>query len=86
MLVEVAEYSVLAVVATVVISTLLHGSFDLDVSAIVGSAVFNLLVIPALSGIYAGGVEADRMLVYKEAQFYSGQLSNGNIGSFGGGR
>ncbi|RBI64167.1 sodium:calcium antiporter [halophilic archaeon] len=56
--------------SSVVIATWLHGTFDLGVSAVVGSAVFNLLVIPALSGILADGVEADRTLVYKEAQFY----------------
>ncbi|EMA55579.1 MULTISPECIES: sodium:calcium antiporter [Halococcus] len=54
-----------------VLSTLLHGEFDLGVSAIVGSAVFNILVIPALSGYFSrGDLEADRTLVYKEAQFY----------------
>ena len=53
-----------------VISTLLHGNFDLGVSAIVGSAIFNLLVIPALSGLLGSGVTADRDVVYKEAQFY----------------
>ncbi len=56
--------------SSVVISTWLHGKFGLGVSAIVGSAIFNLLVIPALSGIFADGVEADRAVVYKEAQFY----------------
>ena len=57
--------------STAVLSTLLHGEFDLGVSAIVGSAVFNVLVIPALSGFFSPGeLEADRTLVYKEAQFY----------------
>ncbi|MFC7079828.1 sodium:calcium antiporter [Halorussus caseinilyticus] len=56
--------------SSAVISTWIHGEFDLGVSAIVGSAIFNLLVIPALSGILGDGVEADRTLVYKEAQFY----------------
>ena len=57
--------------ASVVISTLRYGSFDLGVGAIVGSAIFNVLVIPALSGLYAQGpIEANRNLVYKEAQFY----------------
>lgn len=55
-----------------VLSTLIHGEFDLGVAAIVGSAVFNVLVIPALAAL-AGeqeGVEANRDIVYKEAQFY----------------
>ena len=56
--------------SSTVISTVVHGEFNLGVSAIVGSAIFNLLVIPALSGIFAEGVDADRTLVYKEAQFY----------------
>ncbi|EFW93198.1 sodium/calcium exchanger membrane region [Haladaptatus paucihalophilus DX253] len=56
--------------SSTVVSTYVHGAFDLGVSAIVGSAIFNLLVIPALSGIFADGVEADRSIVYKEAQFY----------------
>lgn len=56
--------------SSAVISTYLHDDFGLGVAAIVGSATFNLLVIPALSGILADGVEADRTVVYKEAQFY----------------
>ncbi|MCO8245202.1 MULTISPECIES: sodium:calcium antiporter [unclassified Haladaptatus] len=56
--------------SSTVVSTYVHGAFDLGVSAIVGSAIFNLLVIPALAGIFADGVEADRSVVYKEAQFY----------------
>ena len=49
------------------LSTLLHGEFDLGVSAIVGSAVFNVLVIPALSSFFSPEeLEADWTLVYKE--------------------
>ena len=57
--------------ATTVISTLVHGEFELGIAAIVGSALFNVLVIPAVSGL-AGhdGLRPDRDLVYKEAQFY----------------
>ncbi|WP_254832293.1 sodium:calcium antiporter [Haloglomus salinum] len=46
------------------------GEFDLGVSAVVGSATFNLLVIPAASGIFSDEVSASRDIVYKEAQFY----------------
>jgi len=53
-----------------VISTLVHGEFALGVSAIVGSAIFNILVIPAISGLAAGKLEANHTLVYKDAQFY----------------
>jgi len=57
--------------ASAVLATLLHGEFDLGVGSIVGSAVFNVLVIPALSALAAGGTLAtDRDLVYKEALFY----------------
>jgi cation:H+ antiporter len=57
--------------STAVISTILHGEFELGVSAIVGSALFNILVIPALAGLYGGDqLESNRDLVYKEAQFY----------------
>lgn len=57
--------------STTVIATLVHGEFELGVSAIVGSALFNILIIPALSGLAAKeNLDADRDLVYKEAQFY----------------
>jgi cation:H+ antiporter len=57
--------------ATVVFSAVFLGSLELGVGAIVGSAIFNVLVIPALAGITTEqGVEANRALVYKEAQFY----------------
>jgi cation:H+ antiporter len=54
-----------------VVITALSGSFSMGVGAIVGSAVFNVLVIPAISGIASDtAVDADRTIVYKEAQFY----------------
>ena len=53
-----------------VVSTLIHGKFDLGVSAIVGSAIFNILVIPAVSGLLSGRLAANQTLVYKDAQFY----------------
>jgi cation:H+ antiporter len=44
------------------------------VGAIVGSAIFNILVIPSLAGIVTGEpVDANRTVVYKEAQFYRNQ-------------
>jgi len=49
----------------------LAGAFDLGVGAVVGSAIFNILVIPALSGLAVDGpLETNRALVFKEAQFY----------------
>ncbi|MDZ7851749.1 MAG: sodium:calcium antiporter [Halomonas sp.] len=57
--------------STTVISTLVHGEFELGVAAIVGSALFNILVIPALSGLTSPEpLQSNRDLVYKEAQFY----------------
>ncbi|MDX1492973.1 MAG: sodium:calcium antiporter [Longimicrobiales bacterium] len=48
-----------------------HADFELGLSAIIGSAIFNILVIPAFS-VYARGrpLEANRDLVYREGQFY----------------
>ena len=56
--------------SSVVISTVLHGDFSLGVGAIVGSAIFNLLVIPALSALYSEELETTRDIVHKDAQFY----------------
>ncbi|MDZ7682762.1 MAG: sodium:calcium antiporter [Fodinibius sp.] len=57
--------------STVIISTLLHGEFDLGVAAIVGSAIFNILIIPAVAGLVTTNpLKSNRDLVYKEAQFY----------------
>jgi cation:H+ antiporter len=57
--------------ATVVFAAVFVGSLELGVGAIVGSAIFNVLVIPALAGVTTDqDVEANRALVYKEAQFY----------------
>ncbi len=57
--------------ASVVFAAILTDSIELGVGAIVGSAIFNVLVIPALSGIVKDeNIEANRTLVYKEAQFY----------------
>jgi len=57
--------------ATTVLATSLHGKFELGVAAVVGSALFNILVIPAVSGLSSREqLRANRDLVYKEAQFY----------------
>jgi cation:H+ antiporter len=50
-------------IASVVSATLVHGQFDLGVSAIVGSAVFNILVIPAISVLVAGPQGTSRELL-----------------------
>lgn len=57
--------------ASVVLATLRHGTFELGIAAVIGSAVFNVLVIPALAGLaQEEPLQANRDLVYKEAQFY----------------
>ena len=57
--------------ATVVFAAVFAGSLELGVGAIVGSAIFNILVIPALAGVTTDeDIQANRTLVYKEAQFY----------------
>ncbi|WP_135304258.1 sodium:calcium antiporter [Haloarcula amylovorans] len=56
--------------ASVVVAAL-RESLALGVGAIVGSAIFNVLVIPAVAGIATDDyIESNRTLVYKEAQFY----------------
>ena len=68
--VVVAVGSSLPELASVIFAGL-AGSFDLGVGAIVGSAIFNVLVIPAVAGLSGSGpLEASRTIVYKEAQFY----------------
>jgi len=54
-----------------VVFAALAGSFDLGVGSVVGSAVFNILVIPALSVLLGTGrVASTRTLVHKETLFY----------------
>lgn len=56
--------------SSTVIATLVHGKFELGVATIVGSAIFNILVIPGLSGLIGGELETSREQVYKDALFY----------------
>jgi len=75
---EVVQGSVVAAIgssfpelATVVFAAVFAGTLELGVGAIVGSAIFNILVVPALAGVATeGDIESSRALVYKEAQFY----------------
>jgi len=57
-------------ISSIVISTVVHGDFSLGVGAIVGSAIFNLLVVPALAAFSSEELEATRDIVHKDAQFY----------------
>ena len=57
--------------STAVLATLIHGEFELGVAAIVGSALFNVLMIPALAGLWSEEeLVSTRDLIYKEMQFY----------------
>lgn len=56
--------------SSTVLSTLLHGDFELGLSVVVGSAIFNILVIPAVSGLAGGGMRTGRDVVFKEGLFY----------------
>lgn len=57
--------------STIVISAAIHGEFELGIAAIIGSALFNILVIPALAGLVSvEQLATNRDLVYKESQFY----------------
>jgi len=56
--------------SSIVISTVVHGEFSLGVGAIVGSAIFNLLVIPGLSAIFSESLDSNRSLVLRDTQFY----------------
>jgi len=56
--------------ASVVVAALV-GSFGLGVGAIVGSAIFNVLAIPALAVVLGNGrIVSSRTLVHKETLFY----------------
>jgi cation:H+ antiporter len=57
-------------ISSIVISTVIHGEFSLGVGAIVGSAIFNLLVIPGLSAIFSENLDSSRSLVHRDTQFY----------------
>ncbi len=74
---EVVKGAVITAVASsfpelssVVIATLLHGEFALGLASIVGSAVFNILVIPAVAVLASTTMKANWSVVYKEALFY----------------
>lgn len=54
-----------------VIFAALAGSFGLGVGAIIGSAIFNVLVIPALAVLISGrDIDSTRTLVHKETLYY----------------
>jgi cation:H+ antiporter len=56
--------------STTVASSAIHGEFELGMASIVGSAIFNILVIPGLSGMVSRDLRYDIRVVYRDAQFY----------------
>jgi cation:H+ antiporter len=56
---------------TAVLAIPVHGDFELGLAAIIGSAIYNVLVIPACS-VFARGrsLRANRELIFREALFY----------------
>jgi cation:H+ antiporter len=57
--------------ATIVLAGWWHGDFELGLAAIVGSAIFNILVIPGASVFFRpGSLDTDRDVVFREMQFY----------------
>ena len=66
-----AVASSLPELATAVLALPVHDDFELGLSAIIGSAIYNILVIPACS-VFARGrsLQSNRELVFREAQFY----------------
>ena len=75
---EIVKGSVITAIAssipefvTAVLAIPVHGDFELGLAAIIGSAIYNVLVIPACS-VFARGrsLQANRELVFREALFY----------------
>jgi cation:H+ antiporter len=63
-------------VSSVVIATILHGEFNLGVGSVVGSAIFNILVIPAIVALYSEHkIQVSRKIADKEAKFYMVSIS-----------
>lgn len=56
--------------ASVLVAALVHDAFGLGLGVVVGSAVFNILVIPAASVLASDAMPTDRDLVYKEGLSY----------------
>ena len=56
---------------TALLALKVHSDFELGLSAIVGSAIYNILVIPAAAVfVRRSPLRSNRELVYREAQFY----------------
>lgn len=56
--------------AIIVISVLILGEFGIGAGALIGTAVFNILVIPGVVTIATGDASTTRGIVYRDAIFY----------------
>lgn len=57
--------------ATIVLAGAIHGNFELGIATIIGSAIFNILVIPGASVLAAKDTfNTDHNIVFREGQFY----------------
>ena len=56
--------------AIIIISVLVLGDFGVGAGALIGTAVFNILVIPAAVAITSGDTATTRGIVYRDAIFY----------------
>ena len=57
--------------ATVVLAGMVHGDYELGFATIVGSAIFNILVIPGASVFFrTGAFGTNRDIIFRETQFY----------------
>ena len=57
--------------AIIVISVLVLGEFGVGAGALIGTAVFNILVIPAAVAITSGDTTTTQGIVYRDAIFYT---------------
>jgi cation:H+ antiporter len=56
---------------TIILATSIHGDFELGLATIIGSAVFNILVITGTWVFFRpGSLHAGRDIIYREAHFY----------------
>lgn len=56
--------------ASTLLATILHDSFQLGLGIVLGSAVMNVLVIPAVSVLGSKDMKTGRNIVFKEGVFY----------------
>lgn len=57
--------------SSIVVATLIHGELELGISIVIGSAIFNVLVIPGLAGVKSDGLNLKRKMVSREVGLYS---------------